>query len=275
VGDTLGEAERGKDDVGIFTNPATADPIARRTSGRASTTRLVDVVLGVVAAPELPEEGHEEEPPHVGRGEKGGKQGDPEEDGVPGGERLEEDLVLAEEAGEGRDAGDGERADEERPEGPGDLLPEPAHLPHVLLARHRVDDRARAEEEEGLEEGVGVEVEDGHPERPHPRGEEHEAELAHRRVGQHPLDVVLDDGDRARHEGGRRPRHRHHQHRGLGLVVERADAGHEVDARGDHGRGVDERGDRGRALHGVGQPDVERDLRALPGRPTKRRSRRP
>ena len=38
-----------------------------------------------------------------------------------------------------------------------------------------------------------------------------------------------------------------------------------VDAGGDHGGGVDERGDRRGAFHGVGQPDVERDLRGLAG----------
>ena len=38
---------------------------------------------------------------------------------------------------------------------------EPAHLPHVLLAAHGVDDAAGAEEEQRLEEGVRHEVEDG------------------------------------------------------------------------------------------------------------------
>ena len=37
---------------------------------------------------------------------------------------------------------------------------EAAHLPHVLLAAHRVHDRAGAEEEAGLEEGVRHDVED-------------------------------------------------------------------------------------------------------------------
>ena len=38
-----------------------------------------------------------------------------------------------------------------------------------------------------------------------------------------------------------------------------------VDARGHHGRGVNQRGDRRRAFHGVGQPDIERNLRGLAG----------
>ena len=42
-------------------------------------------------------------------------------------------------------------------------------------------------------------------------------------------------------------------------------AGDHVDAGRDHGRGVDEGGDGGGAFHGVGQPDVERDLRGLAG----------
>ena len=49
-------------------------------------------------------------------------------------------------------------------------------------------------------------------------------------------------------------------------VEEKMGAGDHVDAGGDHGGGVDERGDGRGALHGVGQPDVERKLRALAGR---------
>ncbi len=123
------------------------------------------------------------------------------------------------------------------------------------------------EEEQGLEEGVGAEVEDPGPEGPHAAGQEHVAELAHRGVGQHPLDVVLDQADGGREDRGERPDQRHHQHRLRGVGVDRRRARHHVDAGGDHGGGVDEGGDRGRALHGVGQPDVERNLRALAGGP--------
>ena len=48
-------------------------------------------------------------------------------------------------------------------------------------------------------------------------------------------------------------------------VEEEMRAGDHVDAGGDHGGGVDERGDRRGAFHGVGQPDVERKLRAFAG----------
>ena len=48
-----------------------------------------------------------------------------------------------------------------------------------------------------------------------------------------------------------------------GLVVERAEPRDHVDAGRHHRRRVDQRRHRRRALHRVGQPDVQRDLRAL------------
>ena len=62
------------------------------------------------------------------------------------------------------------------------------------------------------------------------------------------------------------PDDRDHHHRVRGVRVDRGRARDHVDAGGHHGRRVDQRRDRGRALHRVGQPDVERDLRALAGR---------
>ena len=64
----------------------------------------------------------------------------------------------------------------------------------VVDARvHRVDDAAGAEEEAGLEEGVREDVEEAGRERADADAEEHEAELAHGGVGEHLLDVVLDE----------------------------------------------------------------------------------
>ncbi len=93
--------------------------------------------------------------------------------------------------------------------------------------------------------------------------QEHEAELAHGAVGEHLLDVVLHEGDGRGEERGRRADDGDEHHREGGQDEDEREAAHEVDARRDHRRRVDERADRRRARHRVGEPDVERDLRAL------------
>ena len=113
-----------------------------------------------------------------------------------------EDLVLAPEAGERRHAGDRQPADDERDRGDRHELAQHAHLAHVLLVVHPVDDRAGPEEQQRLEEGVRDHVEDGRHVGARADGEEHVAELADRRVGEHLLDVVLGDGDRRREQRG-------------------------------------------------------------------------
>ncbi len=216
-----------------------------------------------MSAAEVAEEGHEEQARHVESGQEGHEQADAEQHRLARAQRSQQDLVLAVVAGEGRDPRDGQGADQEGPEGHRYLAAQPAHLPHVLLPGHGVDHRARAEEQQRLEEGVGEEVEHRHPERAHAAGQEHVAELADRRVGQDLLDVGLDEGHGGPQERGGGTDDRHHPHGRLGHVVERGQARHQVDAGGDHGGGVDQGGDRGRTLHRIGQPDVEGDLGAL------------
>ena len=59
------------------------------------------------------------------------------------------------------------------------------------------------------------------------------------------------------------PRGEQDRPRRRGRLEERPRPGDQEHARRDHRRRVDERRDRRRALHGVGQPDVERELRRL------------
>jgi hypothetical protein len=73
------------------------------------------------------------QPEHVEAGHCGHDDADDPDNQEAVLERRAKNLVLAEKAGEWRDAGDGDRADEHRPVGDRDLAPQRAHLVHVLL----------------------------------------------------------------------------------------------------------------------------------------------
>ena len=114
-----------------------------------------------------------------------------------------------------------------------------------------------------LEEGVGHQVEHRRDVGPDARRREHEPELADRGVGQHLLDVGGADAHRRRKERRQRT-DRGDDRGGLGSVaVQRGHATDHVDAGRHHRRGVDQRRNRRGAGHGVGQPDVQRNLRRL------------
>ena len=148
----------------------------------------------------MPAEREDVEARHVeGRQQRGEHADDPDAI-VARSEGRGENLVLAEESSEGRQAGDRDRADQHGEVGPRHTGAKPAHPAHVLLARQRVDHRAGAQEEQRLEEGVRHEMEDARGVGADAQAEEHVAELADRRVGQHALDVVLSDADRGREE---------------------------------------------------------------------------
>ena len=159
------------------------------------------------------------------------------------------------------DAGQGQRADGHHREGEGDVLAQAAHVAHVLLVMHRVDHRAGAQKQQGLEEGVGEQVE--HAERIGADAfrDEHVAKLRTGRIGDDALDVVLHQTD-GRGEESRGRANQRHKGRGMRRVFkDRRQARDHEDAGGDHGGGVDERGNRRRAFHGVRQPGVQEELR--------------
>src|ERR687897_844124 len=104
---------------------------------------------------------------------------------------TDDGLVFGPEAGEGDDAGVGRGGDEEGPEGDRHVVAQAAHPPHVLLLVQTVDDRAGAEEEESLEEGVRHQVEDRGDPGAGPEGKRHVAKLAERGVGDDSFDVEL------------------------------------------------------------------------------------
>ena len=178
-----------------------------------------------------------------------------------------QNLVLREEARERRDACNGQAGDEERPVRDGHILAQTSHSRH-LVAVDGMDDAARAEEEQGLEHGVGEEVEHaGHVTQAsfvrvgrgtYAESHHHEADLRNGGEGQHTLDVALHAGYRCRIESGEGT-HVGHDVKRLGRIgdEQREHAGHQIDTRYHHSSGMDEGTDRRRTLHGVGQPDVQ------------------
>ena len=224
---------------------------------------MLDRTLGRRLAPER-------QPPHapgVEAGDQRGGEADRPEDVdhvvVGLGEREAEDLLLGKEAHERDHPHQRQRADEEGDRRRPHLIPKAAVPAHVLLVVHRVNDVPGCHEEEGLEKRVGQKVEEAGGVRADAHGEEHVADLAHRGVGQHALDVDLDDGDRGREERGDGADDRD---RGVGVSGDVVDGVHspdEVDAGGDHRGRMDQGADRRGALHSVRQPGVQRELGRL------------
>src|SRR5829696_9970152 len=101
------------------------------------------------------------------------------------------DRVFRPEAREREDPREREPRYDHRPERYGHSASESPHLEEVVGV-HRVDDAARAEEEERLEEGVVVEVEDAARVVAYPQSEHHVPELGDGGVGDHTLYVPLD-----------------------------------------------------------------------------------
>ena len=233
--------------------------------------RVLVAPVGLVGPALLALERHEEQPGHVEGGEPGGQHGDGAEDPGPPGRTLDrherrlDDVVLAVEARERRDAHDGEPPGAERDVGDLHVPAEPTEPAHVHLVVHAVHHGPGAEEHAGLEETVRQQMEDRErvADRAEAGGQDHVADLRHRRGGERLLDVVLRaTDDRPEHQRDRADAH--DDQLGVGRRVEQRRGPHDqVDARGHHGRGVDERGHRRRARHRVAEPGLQRELRRL------------
>ncbi len=104
------------------------------------------------------EEGHRHQAEHVERRHERGDHRD-HPHGFVRKERTEEDLVFAEKTRQRKNARNCQRADHHRREGDGHVLLQVAHAAHVLLAAHRVYDRAAPEEQQRLEERVRHQME--------------------------------------------------------------------------------------------------------------------
>ena len=237
------------------------------------------MLMRVMIAPRAAPEGHEHEPPGIERRHRRPEHQQHEGEVGARGKGALDHRVLRDEARKAdmreRDPHprDRERPRQHRREGERDLVPEPAIVAHVLLMVHRMDDRARAEKEHRLEEGVGKEVEHRHRIDPHPRRHEHVAKLRAGRIGDDALDVVLHKPDGRGKKGRERP-DIDDQRLGLGReFIERRHPADEEHARRHHRRGMDERRDGRRPLHRVWQPGVQEKLRRLAHRPDEEKNR--
>ena len=243
------------------------DQRRRHAARRLVRMRGVDAVLAglrLFATAVLAEERHVDHAHHVGGGQARGEQPQ-HEDALVVQPRVDQDLVLRPEAGEGDNPRQCQRADPERDERDRHRHPQPAHLAHVEGVG-RVVDRAGAEEQQRLEERVRHQVEDRRRVAAHADREHHVGQLADRRIGQHALDVGLHQRQQRRPEGRARS-DPGDQVAGRGRGLDHGEeARQQVDAGRDHRGRVDQRRDGRRALHRVGQPDVQRELRALADR---------
>ncbi len=111
--------------------------------------RFVNVMLGVMIDSRFAVERHEQQAEHVERRHSRHARADqPQQDvSVRAGKCLPQDFILREEACQTRRSRNRQRSDGHRPERDRNLVPQRAHLPHVLLVMHRVDHAARSEEQ--------------------------------------------------------------------------------------------------------------------------------
>src|ERR1700730_8103903 len=175
-------------------------------------------------------------------------------------ESGEENSILGEKSREEGNAGDGEGGDQHGPKGPANLLTQPAHAAHVLLASHGVNHAARREEEKRFEECMRHQMENASGERANAACQKHVAQLADCRIRENFLDIRLDEADGRRKERGGASHNRYHQHRRWRMRKNNVRARHNIQARRHHHRRVNQRADRRRPFHGVWQPDVQRQL---------------
>ncbi len=136
-----------------------------------------------------------------------------------------------------------------------------------------MDHRARAQEQQRLERAVGQQVEDRRGVGAGGQAARHVRELADCGVGENAFQVVLRERGQGGAEHAERGDDGQHVERGAGGEERGEEPGHDEDAGGDHGGGVDQRADRRRAGHRVGEPGVQRHLRALARHPRQQQHR--
>ena len=184
-------------------------------------------------------------------------------------------FILRKEAGQRRNAGNGQRRQRHRCGRGGHVPGQSTHVPEILWIfvtmrvmigmMHRVNHRASTEEQQRFEERVRDQVEHASGVCAAAHRHEHVPQLRDGGVRQHLLDVPLAQRDRGGEQRRERANGGDHQ-RGFGRTREdRRGTRHEVHTGGHHGGGVNQCRHGCRTRHRVGQPDVQWQLRALAG----------
>ncbi|KIQ98430.1 hypothetical protein TI01_0001 [Lysobacter sp. A03] len=180
-------------------------------------------------------------------------------------QRLGEKHLLGQEAVEQRDAGHGQRGDDRQRTGPRQVAAQVAQQAHVASAGFVVDDAGRHEQRR-LEGRVVEDVEqsgDHRKRRRQPEQQGDQAQVGDRRVGQQPLEVVLED----RVPGAQQERDRtdatDHVEEDVGPGQHRMQPHQQEYAGLHHRRRVQVGRHRGGCRHRMRKPELERELRAL------------
>ena len=180
--------------------------------------------------------------------------------------REQQNPVLAPEPAQRRHTAQREHADEKCPKCNRRLAPQPAHLPNILLVMHRHDDAARAEKQQRLEKRVRRQVEGRLFGSAQPHRHHHVTELRERGIREDAFDVVLRNGNHRRHHRRDAANPRNNFQRLRTRQQQERNATQHINARRHHRRRVNQRRNRRRPFHRVGQPDMQRKLRALSDR---------
>src|SRR5690606_1476764 len=140
---------------------------------------------------------------------------------------------------------------------------EASHPANVLLTSHGMDYTSCSQEQQRFEESMSDHVKHARCKGARSHGDEHETQLAHCRIGENLLDVVLTKRDGCRKQGSSHARYSDDFQCNRRQGVQDIAPCDHVNTSGYHRSGMDQSRHRCRAGHRVGQPCKQWYLSAL------------
>ena len=138
--------------------------------------------------------------------------------------QRQNDAVFGIKAREERHANQRQRTRQRGQVRNGHVFAQTAHVAHVLIMVHGHDDRTRRQEQQGFEESVRKQMEQGHLIGRSPQPHHHIAQLRQGRISYHPFDVVLDQTHQTHEKRGGRPHGQNHVERHIAQFKQRRHA---------------------------------------------------